>query len=266
MTDLRHPPREIFGIGDFSALAHPSIAVVGTRNPTPYGARIARQICDRLARSGVCLVSGMARGIDSIAHNSALEFGSATIAVLGTGVDVPYPVTHSNLHRRIGETGLLLSESAPGSRAGKGSFPRRNRLIAALAPVTIVIEAGNRSGALNTVSHALDLGRTVAAVPGPIDSPQSAGTNGLIRDGAVVIATLADALMLAGVRETRADPTPQLSASEEAVWKALGRGAREADSLAAMCGLPAAECLAAITSLEMMGLIECALTGEIGRR
>jgi DNA processing protein len=166
----------------------------------------------------------------------------------------------------IGRRGLVLAEFPPGTRAFRGCFPRRNRLIAALASVTIVVEAGVKSGALNTAGFALQLGRTLAAVPGPIDAPQSQGANGLLRDGAVVIADVADALALVGL-------TPAVSASHvfadpdtTAVWAALSDGPLDSDALCAKSGLPAQRCMAAITELELQGAVECSLTGLIHRR
>jgi DNA processing protein len=209
----------------------------------------------------------MARGIDAAAHRTALEEGGNTVAVLGTGVDVPYPVGHRLLHRAIAEHGMVVSENPPGARAGPGSFPRRNRIIAALAPVTIVIEAGFRSGALNTAAQALELGRVVAAVPGPIDSDQSRGSNQLLRDGAVLIAAPEDALALLGVSAPPVVPLrPLLPESEQKIWDAIAGGFVDTDALPAATDLTIAECLAAITSLEIMGLVECSLAGEIRRR
>jgi DNA processing protein len=209
----------------------------------------------------------MARGIDGVAHVGALDVGGRTAAVLGTGVDIAYPAGHRPLHARIREHGLLLSEELPGAHAGPGSFPKRNRLIAALASITIVVEAGVKSGALITAENAIDLGRTVAAVPGPIDVPQSAGTNRLLRDGATMIADVADALQLAGLTPAARRPDPDVaSGAELAVWIALGDGALDVDALTLRSGLPARDCLAAVTTLELNGAIECALTGEIRRR
>lgn len=267
LLDLRSPPRVLWAIGELATLRAPVIAIVGTRKATPYGVRATREIAGALARAGACVVSGMARGIDGTAHVAALEARGRTAAVLGTGVDLAYPAGHRPLHARIREHGLLLSEEVPGAHAGQGSFPRRNRLIAALASITIVVEAGEKSGALNTAGQALELGRTVAAVPGPIDAPQSVGTNGLLRDGATVIADVADALQLAGVTPRARRPDPEIAtAAERAVWNALGDGALDVDTLTARAGLPARECLAAVTTLELNGAIECALTGEIRRR
>ena len=245
----------------------PVVAIVGTRKATPYGARATHEIAGALARAGACIVSGMARGIDGIAHTAALDVHGRTAAVLGTGVDVAYPAGHRPLHARLREHGLLLSEELPGAHAGPGSFPKRNRLIAALASITLVVEAGVKSGALITANHALELGRTVAAVPGPIDAPQSAGTNALLRDGATLIAEVADALQLAGLTRPARTPDPDVTSTAElAVWMALRDGALDVDTLTARAGLPARDCLAAVTTLELNGAIECALTGEIRRR
>lgn len=267
LLDLRAPPRRLWTIGDTATLTPPLVAIVGTRKATPYGQRVTRELAGSLARAGACIVSGMARGIDGMAHVAALDAGGRTVAVLGTGVDIAYPAGHRALHARIREHGLLLSEESPGSHAGPGSFPRRNRLIAALASVTIVVESGVQSGANITAGCALELGRTVAAVPGPIDAAQSAGTNALIRDGATVIADVADALQLVGLTRPAKRPDPRMTtAAERAVWTALGEGPLDVDTLATRSGLPARECLAAVTTLELSGALECALTGEIRRR
>lgn len=267
LLDLRSPPRVLWTLGDLKTLTPPVVAIVGTRKATPYGERVTREIAGALARAGACIVSGMARGIDGFAHTAALDVGGRTVAVLGTGVDVAYPAAHRPLHRRIREHGLLLSEELPGAHAGPGSFPKRNRLIAALASVTIVVEAGAESGAGITAGHALDLGRTLAAVPGPIDAPQSKGPNLLIRDGATVIAEVDDALQLVGLTPRVRRPDTEIATpAERAVWSALADGALDVDTLAVRSGLPARECLAAVTTLELNGAIECALTGEIRRR
>jgi DNA processing protein len=267
LLDLRSPPRVLWAIGDVATLKPPVVAIVGTRKATAYGARVTRELSGALARAGACVVSGMARGIDGIAHIAALDALGRTVAVLGTGVDVAYPAGHRPLHARIRQHGLILSEEFPGTHAGPGSFPRRNRIIAALASVTIVVEAGKESGARITADEALELGRTVAAVPGPIDAPQSAGTNRLLRDGATLISDVADALQLVGLTPAIRRPDPDIATpAEQAVWRALADGALDVDALAARSRLPARECLAAVTTLELSGAIECALTGEIRRR
>ena len=268
LNDLQIPPTELYAIGQAGVLAKPRVAIVGTRDSTAYGERVARSLTRTFVRAGVTVISGMARGIDGTAHRTALEEGGDTVAVLGTGIDVPYPVGHRQLHQAIAERGLVVSENPPGMRAHQGAFPKRNRIIAALAPVTIVVEAGFRSGALNTASQALELGRTVAAVPGPIDSDQSRGSNQLLRDGAVLIAATDDALTLLGI-SAPADTQkamPTLPDTEQKVWDALDAGFAEMDSLPGMTGLSMAECLASVTSLEILGLVECSLAGEIRRR
>ena len=267
LLDLEHPPSELYAMGIAGALTNPRVAIVGTRNSTAYGERAARTLTRAFVRSGVTVISGMARGIDAAAHRTALEEGGHTVAVLGTGIDVPYPVGHRQLHSAIAEHGLVVSENPPGMTAHQGAFPKRNRIIAALAPVTIVIEAGFRSGALNTASQALELGRVVAAVPGPIDSDQSRGSNQLLRDGAVLIAAPDDALALLGISPAKeAGALPRLPETEQKVWDALSSEYTEIDSLPAVTGQSMAECLAAVTSLEILGLVECSLAGEIRRR
>ena len=197
--ELSHPPAGLWCHGDVGdLLGAPSrhVAIVGTREASAYGIRIASRLATACAQAGLVVVSGLARGVDAAAHESALRAGGRTVAVLGTGIDVPYPVGHRTLLATIAREGLVLSESEPGTLARAGCFPRRNRLIAALCRVTVVVEAGFKSGAINTASQALELGRTVAAVPGQIDDPRSAGANGLCRDGAQVICSVEDLLSL----------------------------------------------------------------------
>ena len=266
LLDLPDPPPALFALGDVALLASPAIAIVGTRDATGYGRRVARHLAEAGARAGAVIVSGMARGVDGEAHLGALAVDGATIAVLGTGVDVAYPRAHLALHRGIAERGLVLSELPPGCRADAGSFPRRNRLIAALAAVTVVVEAGHRSGALITAGHALELGRAVAAVPGPIDAAASAGCNRLLRDGAQVVTDAEDVTTLAGVRAARPRSAPDLAGAQLLVWGALADGAADVDTLVARTRLPTRDCLGALGELELSGHVTCALTGEIARR
>ncbi|MBC7789349.1 MAG: DNA-protecting protein DprA [Anaerolineae bacterium] len=266
LLDLGNAPPVLFAIGDMAALGSPCVAIVGTRSATAYGERVTRELASSLARAGATIVSGMARGIDAAAHLAALDAGGKTIAVLGTGVDLAYPTAHRELRQQIASHGLLLSEELPGDRASSGSFPKRNRIIAALSLVTIVVEAPARSGALITANHALELGRTVAAVPGPIDSPHSTGSNELLRDGAMVIASVEDAVALVGLTPPIRRQPHFGSEAERAIWDALSHGTTDIESLTCRSALPARECMAAVTALELAGAIECALTGEIRRR
>jgi DNA processing protein len=260
-------PVQIFARGSLEVLAaRPRVAIVGTRRATAYGLRVTREVASAFARAGAVVVSGMASGIDGAAHRAALDAGGLTIGVLGTGLDQLYPRSHRDLQNEMAQRGVLLTELYPDDHGMKFTFIHRNRLIAALCSVVIVTEAPERSGALNTVSHALELGRTIAAVPGPIDQPQSAGANAVIRDGGLIITSIEDALALAGLtpppRVPRGDPLGDAAR----VWSALGTGGLDIDALCAKTGLPAAQCLAAVTELEVAGSIECALSGVIRRR
>lgn len=261
------PPEQLWCLGDTALLAAaPMVAIVGTRNCTAYGERTARGLAAAVARAGGCVVSGMARGIDAAAHRGALEAGGRTIAVLGTGVDVAYPASHRALHREIAHQGLVVSEMPPGQAAFKGCFPRRNRIIAGLGTVTVVVEGGHKSGALNTSGIALKLGRDVAAVPGEIDNPQSAGSNTLLRDGAHVIVSIDDLLQLAGLQPVPARRFVPRNVEEASIVDILRGGEATADVLSLRSGLPVARCFATITALELEGAIECTLGGAVRLR
>ncbi|MEO8333840.1 MAG: DNA-processing protein DprA [bacterium] len=265
LLELERPPEPLWARGNLAVLDRPTVAIVGTRRATAYAERVTRALARSLARAGACVVSGLARGVDAAAHNGALDVDGATCAVLGTGLDVVYPAAHASLQAEIASRGLLLSELEPTNAAHRGSFPNRNRIIAAVASVTIVVEAGVKSGALITSSRAFELGRTVAALPGPIDVPQSLGSNELLRDGAQVIASFADALSLLGLTSAiKLGDIPEGS-GERRLWNALEDGSADLDTLATRTGLPAHEAMAAVAGLEIRGLIECALTGEIRR-
>jgi DNA processing protein len=266
LTDLEHPPLVLWVIGELPASDRPTIAIVGTRDCTSYGERVTRSLANAFARCGATVVSGMARGIDAAAHVAAMESGGRTVAVLGTGVDVPYPAAHRGLHARIAKHGAVISETLPGATAIKGCFPRRNRIIAALGAATIVVEAGARSGALNTADWAAGIGRKVAIVPGPIDSPASLGSNLLLRDGAFPIATPEDALALISLSEPGRASVELCSPAERAIWKALEQPAANFDVLCGRVGLPARVCLETVTALELRGIVDCAITGEVRRR
>lgn len=265
MLDLQRPPDPLWARGDLTVLDRPTVAIVGTRRATAYAERVTRELARSLARAGACVVSGLARGVDAAAHLGALDVGGATCAVLGTGLDVVYPRGHAALQAEIASRGLVLSELEANDAAHRGSFPERNRIIAAAASLTIVVEAGVKSGALLTSNRASELGRTIAAVPGPIDVPQAQGSNNLLRDGAQVIASFADALSLLGLTAPiKLGDIPEGS-GERRLWDALAQGSADLDTLATRTGLPAHEAMAAVVGLEIRGLIECALTGEIRR-
>lgn len=187
LRQTAHPPLGLYVIGDPARLWHPAVAVVGSRSASSGGRAHARAFSQALARSGLAITSGLATGIDTIAHLTALAEDAITIAVLGTGIDIPYPRANAELHERIGLTGAVVSEHPPGTGARREHFPSRNRIIAGLALGTLVVEAAERSGALITARLAADAGREVFAVPGSIDNPMARGCHRLIRQGAALV-------------------------------------------------------------------------------
>jgi DNA processing protein len=275
LKDIPDPPTLIFAQGQVDLLRLPGVAIVGSRDHSPYGGEVCRGVAREAAEAGIAVVSGMARGLDAIAQTAALDAGGATIGLLGNGLGVVYPAANRMLYRRVAEEGLLLTEFPPGERPGVGAFPRRNRLISGLARVTVVIEAAEGSGTLITVGTALAQGRDVMAVPGNISSPTSLGTNRLIRDGAEPLLEVADLLAhypevvarrhdgttarassscqpaLRAVPEAPADLLPL----ERGLFEALRAGPVELDQLVAGCGRTTAEVLAAVSSLELRGLV-----------
>ncbi len=270
-------PYLLYAAGDLETLARPGVAVVGTRAPTEYGRAAAASLSAGLARAGYSIVSGMARGIDTAAHRAALEAGAPTVGILGHGIEQIYPAESRRLFERMRERGLLLTEFPPGERPRAGNFPRRNRLIAALSQGVLVVEMGLKSGAQHTVGYALEQGREVFAVPGPISAGTSAGTNQLIKEGARVVTSVDDILEeLRGVgtappRPSLRPPEPAppvlvlLSPPEESVLRALDHEPRHVDEMASACGLSPGTLLAALLELELKGIAE-ALPGKRYRR
>ena len=275
-TRLRHldqPPHVLYARGDLTIAERPCVAVVGARHHTQYGADVTRDLAAGLARAGAVVVSGLARGIDGIAHRATLDSGGTTIAVLGSGCDVPYPHDHETLLREVAETGLVLTEFLPGEPPRRGHFPRRNRLIAALSLGVVVVEAGVRSGSLITVGHALELGREVFAVPGPVTRNTSAGTNALVRDGATVVLGVEDVIeglrraganvgepvaRTAAVRRESATATTQTAPHDMGefptrVLAALSTEPRSAEAIAGESSLDPGTTLSALLELELGG-------------
>lgn len=268
LHELEEPPPVVFGLGTPSTLSGSRhVAVVGTRRPTVLARDLAVRIATRLVQAGVTVVSGLAVGIDGAAHAAALDAGGVTIAVVGSGLDDPYPAAHRRLVRAIMGAGAVISELAPGVRATQGTFPRRNRIISALAGATIVVEAPARSGALITARHALEQGRILLVAPGrPLDAAV-AGSLALLRE--------TPARPLVGLDEMLADlgldgsavtdshrARPQLSATaalellaapERAVAQALCGGPQTIDSLARASQLSPGVVAAALTLLQLRG-------------
>lgn len=237
---LRDPAALLLVRGDIDALAAPSVAIVGSRAATAYGLDTAHQLARDLARAGVVVVSGLARGIDGAAHRGALEAGGRTVAVLACGPDRVYPASHRGLARRIECQGAIVSELPLGTHPLPAFFPLRNRLISGMASAVVVVEARERSGSLITAGHAANQGVDVFAVPGPITAPTSAGPNRLLRDGAYVVLEAADVLHELGIpaptgaASTSSEPagdSPRRSASARAILDALEREPATRDEL-----------------------------------
>jgi DNA processing protein len=264
-------PAALFTLGNLGLAALPAVAVVGSRTPTVYGVQVTREIGRVAAEAGLVVVSGMARGLDAVAHTAALDANGKTIGVLGNGIGVVYPAANRLLYDRVARHGLLLTEHPPGERPNAGSFPRRNRLISGLASLTVVVEAAARSGALGTADAALDQGRDVMAVPGSVQSRTSAGTNRLIRDGAAVYLEPADLLqrfpsvsaeIRARFRPTEKPPLPdELDREQSRVYRRLEVQPKPIDALAWEAGLSAKDVLAVLTELELAGLALQSPTG-----
>jgi DNA processing protein len=255
LRELADPPVAVFvgGARELEA-GRRRIAVVGSRRPSDAGLALTRRLSRFAANRGVTVVSGLALGIDAAAHAGALEGGGPTVAVLGCGVDVVYPRTNAGLFQRVLAEGVLISEYPPGTPPAPWRFPARNRLIAALAGTSLVVEARARSGALITADHALDLGRDVLAVPGWPAAAGSAGTNGLLKAGAGLIEDAEDLAGWLGVEPPSA-PAPSVPPELAGVLEELARQPAGADELARRLGRSAADVAAAVVRLELDGLL-----------
>jgi DNA processing protein len=253
---IHDPPPGIFlrGAADVTVLECPSVAIVGARACSPYGRQVARRLGRELAGAGLVVVSGLARGVDGEAHRGALEAGGITVAVLGCGIDRDYPSAHRELAGRVAEQGLVVSEYPPGVEPAPWRFPARNRIVAGLCSAAVVVEARERSGALITADFALEEGREVFAVPGEITSALSAGSNGLLRLGAVPLTSAEDVLESFGIA-LAARAAPELEPEATAVLAAVREAAVGADELARACGLSAGAVAILLTELELAGLV-----------
>lgn len=270
LGDAADAPCALIGRGEPGLLARlvpgGSVTVVGARRASTYGREAARELSRELAATGLAVVSGLAFGIDACAHRGALESG-LTVAVLGCGADVAYPAAHRSLWRRVGETGLVISELPPGSGPWRWTFPARNRIMAALSGMTVVVEGAERSGSLITADLAADLGRDLGAVPGPIGSRLSAGPNNLLAGGACLVRgaqDVLDAMLGPGARRLD-DSGPALDAAHQAALEALELGAQTCDAVAADLGLGGGEAAALLAGLEAAGYATCSLVGVYTR-
>ncbi len=272
LRDAADAPWALIGRGDPALLAElddPAgvVTIVGARRASSYGREVARQLGRDLAAAGMVVVSGLAFGVDGCAHRGALEAGR-TVAVLGCGADVAYPAAHRSLWRRVQESGLVLSELPPGTGAWRWTFPARNRVMAALAGMTVVVEAAERSGSLITADLAADLGRDLGAVPGPVNSRVSAGPNSLLAGGACLVRDAQDVLdaMLGPGIDRRAAPCgPTVDRLAAEALAAVELGEDTCDAVAAALDVGGAEAAAALADLESGGYVTCSLLGTYSR-
>ncbi|MHA3724366.1 DNA-processing protein DprA [Leucobacter sp. HY1910] len=277
LKDLgRHAPLMLWLRGDPTLLHATSLAVVGARACTGYGAHVTAEITDGICAAGVAIVSGAAYGIDAVAHRTALAAGGQTVAVLAGGVERPYPQGHAELLASVARHGLICSEMVPGSAPTRWRFLQRNRVIAALARATLVTEAGMRSGSLNTAGHAAELARPLGAVPGPVTSPASAGCHRLIRDyNATLVTSAVEAQELLGIGVDVAlfDLAPDVDRPPPLHRRVLDalplRGARGLAAVTREAGVTREEARGALAELELLGHIvrvDEAAEGEAGWR
>jgi DNA processing protein len=260
LFDIADPPIALFAQGRLDLFNTRSVAVVGSRNATPQGKEDARAFARALSDAGLCIVSGLAQGIDAAAHRGGLEGASSSIAVVGTGLDIVYPAANSALARELAQRGLVVSEFPIGARPLEHHFPRRNRIISGLSRGVLVVEAAMASGSLITARLAGEQGRDVFAIPGSIHSPFSKGCHRLIRQGAKLVESAADVLeelapALAVHARSHAASSATPGPAEDPVLAALGHGNASLDALCARTGLAVPDVSARLSALEIEGRI-----------
>lgn len=256
LADVPHMPPVLFIQGEITQSDREAVAIVGTRRPSHYGIRTAEELATGLAAAGITIVSGLARGIDSQAHRAALQASGRTIAVLGSGIDVIYPPENRELAKEIERQGALITEFPPGIGPLAMNFPKRNRIISALSRVVIAVEAGEKSGVLNTCAWAQEQGRTVFAVPGRIGEERSIGTNRLIRQGAQILTSIKDVLDWLGIpTQEKSKGTVEVGAQEKRVLEALSSEPVHIDEICEATGLPMPELLPLLFEMEIKKLV-----------
>jgi DNA processing protein len=260
LREIADPPPVLFTRGSLRPEDANAVAIVGTRRATTYGRAVTERLAADLARAGVTIVSGLAKGIDTAAHQATVQAGGRTLAVLGNGLDQIYPPQNTTLAQRIQSAGALVSEFPPGVPPDAINFPRRNRVIAGLARATLIVEAGVRSGALITADFALEQGRDVLVVPGSILSPMSAGVNELLKQGAAPVTCADDILSLLDANSCVESARPMaravldLGPQESSVWEALDGEPRHVDDVARSLGRAAGDVSATLAVLELKGM------------
>jgi DNA processing protein len=257
---IPHPPEKLYitGVDTADITNRPRVAIVGARKVTPYGKNVTTKLAGELAAQGIVIVSGLALGVDTLAHTAALEAGGLTVAVLPTGLDNIYPRSHRQLAKRIEKQGILLTEYPPGTRSFPGNFVARNRLVSGLSDAVLIIEAAEKSGTLHTARFAIEQGRKVLAVPGNITSPMSAGTNQLIKAGAIPATCTTDILdvlgILPGEKERKRPTSPE--PNEQAILDLLYGGVTDGTALLLGSKLNPQIFSQTLTMLEISGSIK----------
>jgi DNA processing protein len=255
---IAKPPEKLYFIGSLPPERVPTVAIVGTRKPTTYGREVTEQLAGELAKRGVIIISGLALGVDGIAHRAALAADGTTIAILANGLPEIYPASHKSLAQDIIESGgAIISEYEPGEKARPYRFLERNRIVSGLADAIIITEAAARSGTLNTAMHALEQGKEVFVVPGNITSPMSSGCNALLKQGATPVLSYEDILERIAPDLLSSQTTLALgnSPAESTIIKALQTGVRDGDELLIHSGLSAADFAMTLSLMEINGVI-----------
>jgi|UniRef100_A0A7C3UU68 DNA processing protein len=257
LLNIKFFPPVLFLQGEIKKEDEKSIAIVGTRNPSVYGRDVAERFSFELAENGLTIISGLARGIDTLAHQGALAAGGRTIAVLGCGIDIPYPVENKNLREKIVERGAIISEFNLGTPPDRFNFPRRNRIISGLALAVLAVEAPEKSGVLITAWWASEQGKEVFAIPGPITSKRSEGTNRLIKDGATMVTSPAEILENLKIIPSKKEGRKlELSAEEEKVLALISEAPLYVDEIVERLEKPVSEVLIQLFHLEIMGIVK----------
>jgi DNA processing protein len=269
LRKIYDPPAFLFVLGKFKEFDMRAIALVGTRHPTPYGHSVAENLTRDLAKQSITIVSGLARGVDTIVHSNSLKYKTRTIAVIGSGLDVPYPPENKKLLDHIAEEGAVVSEFPMGTKPDASNFPRRNRIISGLTLGTVVIESAEDGGALITATTALDQDREVFAVPGNITEKRSAGSNKLIRDGRAKLITCVDDIfaelriqLRLSLGEPTQKPVNELTSTERVIFNLLSTEPIHIDTLAEKANSSTSNVLVTLLSLEFKGMV-CQLPGKM---
>ncbi|MEI6378977.1 MAG: DNA-processing protein DprA [Candidatus Falkowbacteria bacterium] len=269
LLQIHQPPFVLFYQGNIGILNnHLSLAVVGSRAPSSYGQQLAKMLIPPVAAAGVVITSGLAIGIDSLAHRAALEAGGLTAAIIGSGLDKAslYPASNQALAAKIiASGGVVISEFPPGTPGFQSNFPRRNRLIAGVSEATLVLEAAAKSGSLITARYALEQNREVMTVPGPIGQQLSAGPNELIKQGAKVITTADDILSFFGVSQVKSPAPQDLNEDEAVVYQSLANGPKTADELKLLLNLDICVITTTLSLLELKGVASHLGGGQYGK-